>query len=82
MGVYTTLHCANILRSIVCHAIKFIYSSVQTMAVITSWMGGGGTEGRNFILLISCTKQCLGEYELTCPGSCPALSLPGVLAVL
>ena len=82
MGVNTTLHYAKILRSIVCHAIKFIHSSVQTLVVITSWMGGGGTEGRNFIILISCTKQCLGEYELTCPGTCPALSLPGVLVVL
>ena len=83
MGVYTTLHCANILCSIVCHAIKFIYSSVQTMVVITSWMGGeGGLRGETLFLLISCTKQCLGEYELTCPGTCPALSLPGVLVVL
>ena len=81
MGVYTTLHCANIICSIVCHAIKFIYSSVQTMVVITSSMGGG-IEERNYILLTSRTKQCLEEYELTCPGSCPALTLPGVLAVL
>ena len=43
--------------------------------------GRGGLRGET-LFYCSCTKQCLGECELAWPGSCPALSLPGVLAVL
>ena len=86
MGVNTTLHCANIICSIVCHAISYYLCILKTLVVVASWMGGrvcvGASEEGNVLLLSSCIEQYLGECWLACPGSCSAQSLAGVLAVV
>ena len=85
MGVNTTLHHANIICSIVCHAIDYFLCILKNLggdSVMDGRGGGGASEAGNVLLLSSCIKQYLGECWLACPGSCSAQSLAGVLAVV